>query len=179
MIRPTFYTVGANLDETTRLEDGIPEDDRGSLCHAVARLRAKRSKKELKKMKKKAAHFRKAFLGELASFAANVIHTTHVVTLRKLVVRERLKQTYQQLRSIFKPRLSHGLDRIDVPRTTIYAHPEFLSSRVEEVLVPHTTRNIRKHRLVMENVGAAWESIVRRKTRNDLKTASTIGPLTN
>jgi len=115
--------------------------------------RIRKARKELHKMKKKSQQLRQCFQRECAALHASLHHTSEEKAVKEIELRERLRRNYQQLRAVFKPGQSTGLDRIDVPDTYAVCRegeatpriPLVVHEDIEKVLLPHTKQRFQQY----------------------------------
>ena len=131
----------------------ISEVDQDFHTSAVVRRKYRQAKKELKIVQKEAQEHREAHNYEVAKLASVLHGMSESAAQSAIAARERASRQFRQLRSIFKPGRSQGLDRIDVPNSFAVRRdneqvprvPLVVKEEIEEALLPHTERRFRQH----------------------------------
>ncbi len=103
--------------------------------------------------KAQAQDLRTDFLRERAAFQAATHSMTEHAACASIEACERSSRQFCQLRNVFNPGASYGLDRIDVPNSFAVLRqgeetpriPLVVKEQIEDVLVPHTVKRFRQH----------------------------------
>jgi hypothetical protein len=107
------------------------------------------------------------YLHERATFQAATHSMSEHAACASIEACERSSRQFRQLRTVFNPGASYGLDRIDVPNSfavlrqgeEIPRIPLVVKEQIEDVLVPHTEQRFRQHQETPFGSGTRQQSL--------------------
>ena len=156
-LRKTGFTnkkTNAKMLATLAKDLTIPAVEIGPQDPKMIFKKIRQAGRDFTAVKIQAQDLRSDHLRERAMFMAATHSMTEHSACACIEACEKSSRQFRQLRAVFNPGASYGLDRIDVPNSfavlrqgeDIPRIPLVVKEEIEEVLVPHTVQRFRQHR---------------------------------